>query len=585
MNLKTAKFAVVILTVITAGFVAACTNIAGPHDDGLASISALDDQQTGLIGDCVLGIVHDERGDPIPDAIVRLQGTTLYTVTNDTGHFELCQVPAEGILRLTAYAEGFFIKEADVQVGDQDVIVILEEHGHVDNKGYAFLSAGEIGSDTNSGCAKCHAAPATEAAAGISLPFDEWSRDAHAGSATNPRFLSMFNGTDLLGNQSPLTRFTIQREYGTIPLPPNLSVPYFGPGYVLDFPGSTGNCATCHTPVLAIDHPFDANPNDAADVALEGVTCDFCHKVWDVYLDPSTGLPYSNMNGVLSYEFLRPSEGHQFFAGPFDDVAPGEDTYSALQNESQFCAPCHFGRFWDVPIYNSFGEWLESAYADQSSETFKTCQDCHMPNLGMDHFATFEAGALVRDPDQIFSHRMPGAADQDLLENAVTLNVSAERIEDVVEVSVSIVNDNTGHHIPTDSPLRHLILTVTAEKSSGAALNLVSGPVLPEWTGVGDPAEGYLSGLPGVAYAKILRQLWTETMPTGAYWTQTDIVSDNRIAAFETASSNYRFSATTDTPVEITVRLVLRRAFIELMDQKGWDFPDVVLSEQILILE
>jgi hypothetical protein len=64
------------------------------------------------------------------------------------------------------------------------------------------------------------------------------------------------------------------------------------------------------------------------------------------------------MPGVLSFEFRRPPDDHQFFAGPYDDVGfvGSEDTYSSLQTESALCAPCHFGTFWDTTIYNSFGE-------------------------------------------------------------------------------------------------------------------------------------------------------------------------------------------------------------------------------------
>lgn len=73
-------------------------------------------------------------------------------------------------------------------------------------------------------------------------------------------------------------------------------------------------------------------------------------------MNSSTGRPQENMAGVLSFEFRRPPEGHQFFAGPYDDVAPGEDFFSPVQRQSQYCAPCHFGSFWGTQIYNSFGE-------------------------------------------------------------------------------------------------------------------------------------------------------------------------------------------------------------------------------------
>ena len=89
----------------------------------------------------------------------------------------------------------------------------------------------------------------------------------------------------------------------------------------------------------------------------------------------------------------RPFNGHQFFAGPFDDVAPGEDTYTPIQKESAYCAPCHFGKFWEVEIYNSYGEWLDSPYSDP--ETGQTCQDCHMPPGLNDRFASIDAGGAT----------------------------------------------------------------------------------------------------------------------------------------------------------------------------------------------
>ena len=165
----------------------------------------------------------------------------------------------------------------------------------------------------------------------------------------------MYSGTDVHGNQSPPTRYGFNRDYGSFPLRPDLNQPYYGPGYKLDFSETDGNCAACHTPAASVNAPYGVNPTTVTGVAAEGVPCDFCHKVWDVRLAPATGLPYANMPGVLSFEFRRPPEGHQFFAGPYDDVAPGEDTYSALQTESRFCAPCHFGVFWETVVYNSFG--------------------------------------------------------------------------------------------------------------------------------------------------------------------------------------------------------------------------------------
>jgi hypothetical protein len=207
-----------------------------------------------------------------------------------------------------------------------------------------------------------------------------------------------------------------------------------------------------------------------------------------------------------------------------------------------------------------------------------------MPASLTDHFARFDKGAHQRDPARIFSHRMPGALDEELLQNAVTLTANANLQDRVLKVDVEIHNDKTGHHVPTDSPLRHLILWVEASDVDGKALLQLEGPTIPQWCGTGDPNQGYYAGLAGTAYAKILEQLWTGIRPTAAYWTMTRIVSDNRISAFGKDHTTYKFAVPIQGKITVDVQLLFRRAFIELMDQKGWDMADMVMAQQTLIL-
>ncbi|MHC4611855.1 MAG: hypothetical protein ACYS7M_16080, partial [Planctomycetota bacterium] len=453
-----------------------------------------------------------------------------------------------------------------------------ERHDFDDHPEYAWVSAFlEAGNEHN--CQRCHAGHQN---AGSQLPFDQWRLDAHAGSARNPRFLTMYLGTDTHGNRSPLTRFRSHPDYGKQPMRPATTQPYYGPGYRLDFPKTAGNCATCHVPMAAIDNPYGVDPSTVRGVASEGISCDFCHKIADVALDPTTHLPFDNRPGVLSMAFQRPAPGHQYFAGPFDDVAPGEDVYSPLQTESRYCAPCHFARFWGVEVYNSYGEWLASPYSRPDSMT--TCQDCHMPPGLTDHFARLESGGKRRDPSRIFSHRMPGAGDEALLRTAVDMTVDAKLAGQGIEVRVDIVNSRTGHHVPTDSPLRQMILIVRAEDDDGTSLPRRDGPVLPDWCGVGDPEQGYLAGLPGKAYAKVLQELWTGVSPTGAYWNQTRLVSDTRIPAFGVDTSSYVFDQPVRGKARIDVRLLYRRAFIELRDWKDWDLTDIEMARESMAL-
>ena len=532
--------------------------------------------------DTISGIVIDENG-PVKDAVVRVQTTENHTTTDINGKFTLSGLDASQAATVTAWKSGFFIAgEQNVMPGMTDVEIHLEAHAKSDNPDYVWLSAlFHPGQGEDQGCAECHSNVNTNIP--FTLPVDEWLQDAHSQSSINPRFLTMYTGTDMLGNQSPLTRYVSNRDYGRFPLGPDPGQPYYGPGYKLDFPDTSGNCAACHVPAASINNPYSMDPITVSGVPAEGVPCDFCHKIWDAHLDPISGLPYANMPGVLSYEFRRPPEGHQFFAGPLDDVAPGEDTYSPLQQQSQFCAPCHFGVFWDTVIYNSFGEWLESPYSN--SETGQTCQDCHMPPGLTDHFTRLEEGGLIRDPDTIFSHLMPGASDEAFLQNAVAMSVEAWRENGNIVLQVDITNDNTGHHIPTDSPLRHMILWVQVSDSLGNQLEQLDGPTIPDWGGIGKPSQGYYAGLPGTIYAKVLQELWSEKTPTGAYWNPTRVLSDNRIPALETDSTSYRFSAPKEGPATLEVVLVFRRAFIELIEEKGWDVPDIIISQQIIVLK
>jgi hypothetical protein len=301
------------------------------------------------------------------------------------------------------------------------------------------------------------------------------------------------------------------------------------------------------------------------------------------------------MPGVLSMEIRRPfpqdPDRYQLFFGTFDDDnVPMEDTYLPLIEQSQFCAPCHFGVFWDTVVYNSFGEWLESRYSDPSYDGARTCQQCHMPSPTILDGATItnvapDAGGIERDPLAIHAHTFPGASSEVLLQNSVSMSIEAAVDHEELAVTVVIVNDQTGHHVPTDSPLRQMILLVEARDASGASLPLIEGPTVPSWGGVGDPARGHYAGLPGTGYARILQELWTEVAPTGAYWNPTRVLSDNRIPALGSDTTQYNFDASrADRPLNVVARLVFRRAFIELMEWKGWEIPDILMEERSIRL-
>lgn len=541
----------------------------------------------------IAGVVHDAEG-PVDGATVRVRLTENKTTTGADGSFTLSSVAGTDPVSVTAWADGYYVGWTNGIAGLVPVTITLKPYPTTDNLDYDWFTwQGLVGSDS---CSPCHPA------------YSEWKVDAHSQSAVNPRFLTMYEGTDVHGNRSSLTSYTNIVAHSA-----NLDQPYYGPGYKLDFPNRTGNCAACHTPVASNLNPSDTcgwsgchteltgersqyvpdsialpsdqygvSPTDLTGEAADGVSCDFCHKVRDVILDPETGLPYPDSPGISSMRLSRPEEGQEIFFGTFDDVTR-RVSYLPLQEESAYCAPCHYGVFGGVVgvgevaggvvVYNSYGEWLESPYSDP--ETGQTCQDCHMPTVDYDYFVFPEQGGLHRDPDRIHDHYMAGASDETLLQNSVTMTTTAQLRGGEVVVEVSITNDKTGHHVPTGVPLRHMILAVRATDGDGNPLPLSDGPVLPDWT-------GDYAGQPGRYYAKILEDEWTGESPTGAYWRDIRLVEDTRLAAFATDVSRYAFVKPADGPVTVEARLIFRRAFQQLMEWKGWDDPDIVMEEDVV---
>jgi hypothetical protein len=480
----------------------------------------------------VSGIVLELDGGPVSSAVVRQRTTLNATTSAADGTFSLADLPEGITVTLSAWAEGYHPGCLDVIPPVEGVTITIKLHPAVDNPDHEWYTSMPDPAHPI-GCGHCMVA------------FPQWVTNAHGMAGTNPRFFSMYNGTDVSGTE------------------------VITPGYQLDFPGTAGNCATCHAPGAAVNDPFTADMNELVGVEQEGVFCDFCHKISGAYLDPTTGLPYPNAPGVISFAFNRPPSDTHMFYGPFDDVCR-RVSYLELEKQSEFCAPCHQFSFWGTPIYESFREWLESPYSDP--ETGQTCQNCHMVPTGVDYFVYPDQGGLIRIPDLIASHLQPGAADVELLQNTVTMTLGLQQAGAWVRATVTITNTDAGHHVPTDHPGRHMILVLTATNDQGQALPLLSGPVVPEW-------GGEQAGLPGQAFAKVLKDVETGAYPVVNYWKQTLIVSDNRIPAMGSDTSVYLFAApVAGTPVTVTAELRFRRLFQAEAEARGWQRPDVVME-------
>jgi hypothetical protein len=478
----------------------------------------------------VQGTVRDLDG-PVAGAIVRQRTTTNFVLSDENGNFTLSGLQEGQAIMVTAWKEAYWPGGVTVTPPQTGVTITLTLHPGVDNPDYAWITSYADPSEPVA-CEHCMVA------------FPQWRLDAHSQSAVNRRFLSLYNGTDVSGVG-------------------------LGGGYADDFPGTSGSCANCHAPGAAVHQPFSTYFDQLSAVEREGVLCDFCHKIADVYIERATGLPYSNMPGIQSFALNRPPAGTHMFYGTFDDI-PRRVARLDLEKKSQFCAPCHQFGFWGTPIYESFREWLESSYPARGVE----CQGCHMKSLGAPPYFVFpEQGGQIRDPNLISSHLMPGAVDVGLLRNTVDMRVVTEWNRGEIMVRVTLTNSGAGHHVPTDFPGRQMLLVVTAEDAAGQSLTFTGGSTIPEWGG----AE---AGRAGKAFAKVLRDVMTGQKPVVTYWKQTLIDSDNRLAAEAADVSEYRFAAPAGGgSAEIRAQLLFRRVFDDVRAERGWDIPDILMEE------
>lgn len=468
--------------------------------------------------------------------------------------------------RLSVWADNFFIEQIFCQ-GENEIF--LDRYLLTDNANYPWSGSND--------CAGCHITRTDDLTGRYHNEYPEWQSSSHSRSFTNPYFQSVY-----LGTGGP-------------------------PGFLLDYPADFGNCAFCHVPAILdppqleaqLKHFFNSQPYPAT----EGVTCDVCHKVVSVNLQENQEFknkPYHDRPGVLGYNFLRPEPttvrryvGPHIYANLEDFENPNSGnriTYSPIYEKSEFCAPCHYGKFWETEVYNSYGEWLDSAYAQDGT----TCQDCHMnPGYLCGESGDDNVGTGVITHDMTVRECM--------LKETATMDVNAsyEKGKDRIAVTVTLKNENAGHNFPTDSPLRQLVLLVEAEDQFGNNLYQVGGEVIPLWGGVGNVA-----GKPGKIFANLLIEEYfnprynTDISPTIAYWNKTKPAwknSDTRLkpkfynaegaVEYDPDESTYYFAA--PFPVSgkinatVTVRLYYRYAYFDLMIQKGWNRPDILLHQWI----
>ena len=508
----------------------------------------------------------------IEGAEVRIPGQDNVAVTDKNGYFSLSLGLLQGDrFRVVAGKEGWF-NNGKLFLRGQSVEIYLNPVPRTDRHDYQFQSPKV--------CAECHVK--------LAKIYDQ-SKMAH--TTSNPKVLQMYNGTDAF-NQAG-----------------------HGPGFKPDNPGNDGDCIVCHAPSVAVGDPESHDLNKALTspkAEWDGISCDFCHKIRRVIKSKTSP---SGFKAVQQRQ--TPLKGGSILVfGPYKDVSvpPMAASYSSVFEKGQYCSVCHSHKknlknrkTWDwekvyskeewqafglkdatvLPVQTTYQEWKQwqTGLTEKDPNKGKKCQDCHMSwrkeMLPYDNHVVNghvqEMWGTYRSAEIIHPHQFDGGT-QTQLKTAVSLEVDGKIEQNSLTVTVYVTNTNGGHWIPTGETMRSLMLVLDVEDENEKPLKMTSGKRLPDWTGKGKPALGNYAGLPGVAFAKVLKD--SKGKLNVPFWNATSIVVDNRIRPKSTVTYQWRFTLNNaDSEPTATARLIYRPVFKDLAESKKWVVNDIQVTE------
>jgi hypothetical protein len=264
-------------------------------------------------------------------------------------------------------------------------------------------------------------------------------------------------------------------------------------------------CTKCHSPLGYTEAIYNGQQNYSMaemkvdPIANDGVSCTACHQI-----------KQDNFGSASSYSGNYIIENDSINYGPYENphtqamfsVIGFTPVYSPHVDKSELCATCHtlFTPYIDnqgniageFPEQTPYLEWKNSQYPGQDVQ----CQDCHMPviNDGID-IATIPPGhQVLRSP--YWQHKFVGGniyilgmlkenisllgltasaeefettmgfAEQNLTEATVDVSLTADVLNDSLNVQVGILN-KTGHKIPSGIPFRRMWVHLKIEDATG----------------------------------------------------------------------------------------------------------------------
>lgn len=483
---------------------------------------------------------------PVAGAKVTLQASLLRTFSQGDGSFSI-DVPAGPGRVIVGASKGYYNAGVTVTAPAGGVQILLTSVPADDNPAYAFV--------TPQACGTCHP-----------NQLAEWSGSPMSQAGVNTWVHDIYNG---MGTPGGMGGFVYTRDSVYAPTNPN------------------SECAPCHQPESWIPTPFTRmqGPQDAgypSAATAHGISCDVCHKVADVDVSKI------NFPGIFpgAVTFTRPAGVpiHQVQYGLLGDTTVNltAQMRSAYQPQlaAEVCGACHQDRSdpdenhtYTGPISEpTYLEWIDTPYADPQSPLYASCVTCHLPPTGETQFCTIQNPPLVRDPSLIRSHDIRGTT-AGYLDHAATLSMQTQRNGSTLQVDVTVLNDQTGHHVPTGVTTRNMILLVEAwrdgQDPNTDLLPFTGAQTVHPLGGVGNPAQGYYGGRPGKLYAKVNHDALGHS-PT-FFTDATGIVFDTRLPALASDATSYTFTLPPQNgDVRVRARLLYRRAWRALVDAKQW---------------
>ena len=255
-----------------------------------------------------------------------------------------------------------------------------------------------------------------------------------------------------------------------------------------DIPSIGDFCLRCHAPVGWLrGNSKPADGSQLAEIDLEGVQCDFCHR-----LTPPENIGSGQYRVADVPAVFGPYPDPEF--EPMVMVIRRSARYSEYVTKSELCGNCH-----DVTNpFNGFGpertytEWKQSDFAKEGVQ----CQDCHMPNHPQGAYICRQTGISRRKfRDHYPQHLFVGGNTwiptvlpllypdlgreeawantkkwaEEMLRSAADLELKLSQSGKLLKVAVKVTN-KTGHKLPTGFPKgRRIWLNVLAKDAAGNA--------------------------------------------------------------------------------------------------------------------